>query len=80
MTLHDYWQRKNITGLAGIDTRKLTKLFEITALCGKLCDIRVSREEVVKQLQRLKNLIANVTTKHEYQAGRGIVLCWWITT
>ncbi len=69
-------EAKGIPGLAGIDTRKLTRLIrEHGTLRGRICSLDVNVEEVVQQLKDtalLTNQVAQVSTKDAYHApGRG---------
>ncbi|RAK23298.1 carbamoyl-phosphate synthase small subunit [Anoxybacillus vitaminiphilus] len=76
MTLEEYLKAKNIPGLAGIDTRKLTKIIrQHGTLKGAICDLDVNVHEVVEWL-RSTNLpndqVKRVSTKRAYPSpGRG---------
>ena len=76
MTIDEYCKMKNIPGLQGIDTRKLTRIIRSHGtLKGMLCSIDVSNEDIVNKLKQQevsKDLVANVSTVHEYPSpGRG---------
>ena len=52
LSLDEYLKERNIPGLAGIDTRKLTrKIRQYGTLRGRLCNMDVDVEEVVSQLE-----------------------------
>lgn len=80
-TLHDYFQMKNIPGIAGIDTRKLTRIIrKHGTLKGVICSID---EEVAAVLERLHatklrdDQVKQVSTKSPYPSpgrGRRVVL------
>jgi carbamoyl-phosphate synthase small subunit len=76
MTLDEYLKTKNIPGLAGIDTRKLTKIIrQHGTLKGAICDLDVSIHEVVESLRStnlLNDQVKRVSTKRAYPSpGRG---------
>jgi carbamoyl-phosphate synthase small subunit len=76
MTLDEFLKQKNIPGLAGIDTRKLTrKIRQFGTLKGKLCSIDVNVDEVVaslKQTALLTDQVKQASTKRAYPSpGRG---------
>ncbi|WP_078413403.1 carbamoyl phosphate synthase small subunit [Priestia abyssalis] len=76
MTLDEFLKQKNIPGLAGIDTRKLTrKIREYGTLKGKMCSMDVNVEEVVDSLKATVlpvNQVQQVSTKRAYPSpGRG---------
>jgi carbamoyl-phosphate synthase small subunit len=76
LSLHDYLKMKNIPGIAGIDTRKLTKIIrQHGTLKGMICGIEENAEEIVAKL-KMKNLpndqVKQVSTKTAYPSpGRG---------
>jgi carbamoyl-phosphate synthase small subunit len=76
MTLDEYLKEKKIPGLAGIDTRKLTRIIrQYGTLKGMICDLDVSVQEVVKHLQVTelpRDQVKRVSTKSAYPSpGRG---------
>ncbi|RSK26965.1 carbamoyl-phosphate synthase small subunit [Bacillus sp. HMF5848] len=76
MSLHEYMKSKNIPGLAGIDTRKLTrKIRQYGTLRGAFCSITEDPLEVAEQLTRMSlpsNQVQQVSTKTAYaNPGRG---------
>jgi carbamoyl-phosphate synthase small subunit len=76
MTLDEYLKEKKIPGLAGIDTRKLTRIIrQYGTLKGMICDLDVSVQEVVKHLQATelpRDQVKRVSTKSAYPSpGRG---------
>jgi carbamoyl-phosphate synthase small subunit len=67
---------KDIPGLAGIDTRKLTRLIrEHGTLRGRICSLDVDVNEVIEELKQttfVRNQVEQVSTKSPYHApGRG---------
>ena len=80
-TLHDYFQIKNIPGIAGIDTRKLTRIIrQHGALKGAICGIEEDVDTVLEKLRasKLRNdQVKQVSTKTPYPSpgrGRRVVL------
>ncbi|KYG35150.1 glutamine-hydrolyzing carbamoyl-phosphate synthase small subunit [Alkalihalobacillus trypoxylicola] len=80
-SLHTLLEAKGIPGLAGIDTRKLTRLIrEHGTLKGRICDINVDKEKVVKLLKNsewMKDQVSKVSTKDPYHIpgkGKRVVL------
>lgn len=69
-TLDDWLRQTNIPGLAGIDTRKLTKIIRTYGtLKGRLCNIGQDTLEVVKELKEIelpRNQVATVSTKNQF--------------
>ncbi|MBD8068364.1 carbamoyl phosphate synthase small subunit [Bacillus sp. PS06] len=75
-TLDEYFKSKNIPGLAGIDTRKLTRIIrQHGALKGAFCGIDANVEEVVARLKGHTlptDQVESVSTKRAYPSpGRG---------
>jgi carbamoyl-phosphate synthase small subunit len=76
MTLDEYLKEKKIPGLAGIDTRKLTRIIrQYGTLKGMICDLDVSVQEVVEYLKTTalpRDQVKRVSTKSPYPSpGRG---------
>jgi carbamoyl-phosphate synthase small subunit len=76
MSLHDYFKLKNIPGIAGIDTRKLTRMIrEHGTLKGAFCSIEADVDEVVQKLKStvlLTTQVKQVSTITAYASpGRG---------
>ncbi|MGE7601868.1 carbamoyl phosphate synthase small subunit [Peribacillus sp. NPDC097675] len=76
LSLDDYLKMKNIPGISGIDTRKLTRIIRKTgALKGALCNLNKRVDEVVTQLKATvlpTNQVKQVSTKTAYSSpGRG---------
>ncbi|MCP8970219.1 carbamoyl phosphate synthase small subunit [Ectobacillus ponti] len=75
LTLGAYLQERNIPGLSGIDTRKLTRIIrEHGTLRGRLCDMDVDVKEVISQLKAtvFTDHVKRVSTKEAYPSpGRG---------
>ncbi|TCP29116.1 carbamoyl-phosphate synthase small subunit [Scopulibacillus darangshiensis] len=75
-SLHQLLADKNIPGLKGIDTRRLTKMIrEYGTLRGRLCAMDADVEAVVEELKQLEmptNQIQKVSTKVSYASpGNG---------
>jgi carbamoyl-phosphate synthase small subunit len=75
-TLDEYFKAKNIPGLSGIDTRKLTRIIrQYGALKGAFCSLDVNVEEVIQQLKNETlptNQVQQVSTTNPYPSpGRG---------
>lgn len=71
-SLHQMLEDKGIPGLAGVDTRRLTKIVrEFGTLKGRLCDMDANTEEVVAELKKTTfptDQVARVSTKVEYNS------------
>lgn len=75
-TLDEYFKEKNIPGLAGIDTRKLTRIIrQHGTLKGAICSIEMDPDVVIGQLKAEAlptNQVSKVSTKDPYPSpGRG---------
>ncbi|WEG11640.1 carbamoyl phosphate synthase small subunit [Pullulanibacillus sp. KACC 23026] len=80
-SLHDMLVEKGIPGLAGIDTRRLTKLVrEFGTLKGRLCDMDADPERVAAELCETSfptDQVFRVSTKVEYNSpglGQRVVI------
>ncbi len=80
-SLHELLEEKDIPGIEGIDTRKLTKVIRETGvLKGKITDINVDTKAVIKDLQQGTlpiNQVEKVSTKVTYASpgnGHRVVL------
>jgi len=76
LTLDEYFKAKNIPGLAGIDTRKLTRIIrKYGTLKGAFCGIDANTNEVIAKLKAHNlptNQVETVSTKSPYPSpGRG---------
>src|SRR5690625_542316 len=76
MTLNAYFKQKNLVGISGIDTRRLTRLLRSKGVQrGKIVDAAVKKEVVVESLRetpRPTHLVAQASTKNSYASpGRG---------
>jgi carbamoyl-phosphate synthase small subunit len=76
MSLDQYLKLKNIPGIAGIDTRKLTRIIrKYGTLKGAICNIDEDIEEVLEKLQAVqirKDQVKQVSTNTPYRSpGRG---------
>ncbi|QOR68498.1 glutamine-hydrolyzing carbamoyl-phosphate synthase small subunit [Cytobacillus suaedae] len=75
-SLDEFFKAKNIPGLAGIDTRKLTRIIrQHGTLKGAICSMNVNVQEVVASLQTVSlptDQVKQVSTKSAYPSpGRG---------
>lgn len=75
-TMDEYFQIKNIPGIAGIDTRKLTRIIrQYGTLKGTICSMEKDAFEVLNLLQGTKlpiDQVRQVSTKNPYPSpGRG---------
>ncbi|MEK3989504.1 MULTISPECIES: carbamoyl phosphate synthase small subunit [Robertmurraya] len=79
-TLDELLKEKNIPGISGVDTRKLTRIIrQYGALKGAICSIDASVEEVLEELKSpfRNDQVKQVSTKSAYASpgrGRRIVL------
>lgn len=76
ISLNDYFQSKNIPGIAGIDTRKLTRIIrQHGTLKGAICHIEENVQAVLHQLRTTplrSDQVKQVSTKTAYPSpGRG---------
>lgn len=69
-TLNEWLEKTNIPGLAGIDTRKLTKIIRTYGtLKGRLCDMEADPIQVVKELKETvlpRDQVAAVSAKNQF--------------
>lgn len=74
-TIIEYCREKNVTGLQGIDTRKLTKkIRQHGTMRGIICSHNADCDVILKQLQinHVEDLVSSVSTKQVYSVpGRG---------
>ncbi|MEH7110859.1 carbamoyl phosphate synthase small subunit [Neobacillus niacini] len=75
-TLDEYFKMKKIPGIAGIDTRKLTRIIrKYGTLKGAICSIERDPNEVISKLKQTKlpiDQVRSVSTKNSYPSpGRG---------
>lgn len=76
MTLDKFFQKKNLSGISGIDTRRLTKILRNKgALKGRIVDFETDENTVIKELKSTTfpiNQVEIVSTKTPYASpGRG---------
>ncbi|WP_077211461.1 carbamoyl phosphate synthase small subunit [Bacillus dakarensis] len=76
LSLHEYFQNKNIPGIAGIDTRMLTRIIrKYGTLKGMICNIEEKVEDVLERLRATQlrhDQVKQVSTKTPYPSpGRG---------
>ena len=77
MDLDEFFQKKKLSGIAGIDTRKLTRILRNKGVVkGKIVNADVETETVVKELEGTTfptNQVETVSTKTPYASpGRGM--------
>ncbi|WP_066318311.1 carbamoyl phosphate synthase small subunit [Bacillus sp. FJAT-29814] len=75
-TVDEYFKMKNIPGIAGIDTRKLTRIIRrYGTLKGAICSIETDGDEVLRKLRQKRlpiDQVRTVSTKNSYPSpGRG---------
>lgn len=80
-SLNKFFQIKNIPGIAGIDTRKLTRIIrKYGTLKGAICSMEENAESVIEKLRAVKlrnDQVKQVSTKTPYPSpgrGRRVVL------
>lgn len=70
MTLDDFFTKKNLSGISGVDTRKLTRIIRNHGvLKGKIVDENTDEQEVIEHLKYQKfptNQVETVSTKTSY--------------
>lgn len=76
MSLHEFFQKKDIPGIAGIDTRKLTRIIrQYGTLKGTICSMEENVDEIIEKLRATKlrsDQVKQVSTKTPYPSpGRG---------
>lgn len=76
MTIDELFKKKNLSGIHGIDTRKLTRILRNRGVVkGKIVDENSNDEEVIRQIKTFEipsNQVESVSTKTAYAApGRG---------
>ncbi|RFU63205.1 carbamoyl-phosphate synthase small subunit [Peribacillus saganii] len=76
ISLDEYLKQKNIPGISGIDTRKLTRIIrKYGTLKGSICSMENSAAEVIQQLKATvtpTDQVKRVSTKTAYPSpGRG---------
>ncbi|WP_251549090.1 carbamoyl phosphate synthase small subunit [Neobacillus muris] len=75
-TLNEYFEMKKIPGIAGIDTRKLTRIIrQYGTLKGSICSIESDAQAIINKLRSAKlptDQVRQVSTKNAYPSpGRG---------
>lgn len=76
MSLDEFFQKKNLSGISGIDTRKLTRIIrQHGVLKGKIVDAEADDKTVIEELKQTSfstTQVAEVSTKTSYASpGRG---------
>ena len=77
MDLDEFFQKKKLSGIAGIDTRKLTRILRSKGVVkGKIVNADVATEDVINELKITTfptNQVESVSTKTAYASpGRGL--------
>lgn len=77
ITLEEFFQKKNLSGISGIDTRKLTRILrDKGTLKGKIVDISTDENIIIEELKstpKSQYSVADVSTKTPYASpGRGL--------
>ncbi|MBS1573448.1 MAG: glutamine-hydrolyzing carbamoyl-phosphate synthase small subunit [Bacteroidetes bacterium] len=76
MSLDEFFQKKNLSGISGIDTRRLTRIIRnFGSVKGKIVDANVDENQVISELKSNEfatNQVPSVSTKTAYACpGRG---------
>lgn len=76
LTLEEFFKKKNLSGISGIDTRKLTRIIRNHGVVkGKIADENADEQEIINYLNKMEfptDQVACVSTKTSYAApGRG---------
>ncbi|MDR2206607.1 MAG: glutamine-hydrolyzing carbamoyl-phosphate synthase small subunit [Flavobacteriaceae bacterium] len=76
MTLSEFFKKKNLSGISGIDTRKLTRLLRDKGIVkGKIVNVGADENTVIAELKSTKpptNQVETVSTRTSYaNPGRG---------
>lgn len=76
LSLDEYFKQKNIPGISGIDTRKLTRIIrQYGTLKGAICSIEEDADAVIQHLKNAElstDQVKQVSTKKPYPSpGRG---------
>lgn len=81
MSLDEFFKQKDIPGISGIDTRKLTRIIrQYGTLKGALCSIEEDADDVIERLRATRlatDQVRQVSTKTAYPSpgrGRRVVL------
>lgn len=77
MSLAEFFEKRNIAGISGIDTRRLTRILRSSGVVkGNIVDVDADEQkeiESLKEYQLPKNQVAEVSTKTSYASpGRGL--------
>lgn len=77
MSLAEFFEKRNIAGISGIDTRRLTRILRSSGVVkGKIVDVDADEQKEIKSLKEYqlpKNQVAEVSTKTSYASpGRGL--------
>lgn len=77
MDLDEFFQKKNLSGISGIDTRRLTRILRNSGVVkGKIVDENTDEKSVIEALKSsvlATNQVAQVSTKTSYaNPGRGL--------
>lgn len=76
MSLDEFFQKKKLSGISGIDTRKLTRIIrQYGVLKGKIVDASSDDQQIIQELKNTSfpiNQVEQVSTKTSYASpGRG---------
>ena len=76
MSLDEFFQKKKLSGISGIDTRKLTRIIrQYGVLKGKIVDASADDQQIIQELKNTSfpiNQVEQVSTKTSYASpGRG---------
>lgn len=76
MSLDEFFQKKNISGIAEIDTRRLTRILRNYGVVkGKIVNSEVDENQIIEELKKINfpiNQVETVSTKTPYASpGRG---------
>ena len=77
MTLNEFFEKRNLSGISGIDTRRLTRVLRNSGVVkGKIVNAEADENSVIITLKSTKlptNQVAQVSTKTSYaNPGRGL--------
>ena len=77
ISLNDLFEKKNLSGISGVDTRRLTRVLrEKGSQKGKIVDIDTDEQSVINELKNTHSStqqVASVSTKTPYASpGRGL--------
>lgn len=72
MSLDEFFQKRNLSGISGVDTRKLTRIIRNHGVIkGKIVDFEKNNEDIINELKSKNfpiNQVEQVSTKTSYAA------------